>query len=72
MIAVSRPRGFYVGWELTIQAEDPAIWEARGRIRIGDHARIGATAVVGRAVPAGATAVGVPAVLTGGASHGPL
>jgi serine O-acetyltransferase len=32
-----------------------------GRLRIGKHARIGANAVVLRDVPAGATAVGVPA-----------
>ena len=32
-----------------------------GPITIGDHARIGANAVVTRDVPAGATAVGIPA-----------
>jgi serine O-acetyltransferase len=30
-------------------------------VRIGDHARIGANAVVTRDVPAGAVAVGIPA-----------
>lgn len=34
-----------------------------GGIRIGDHARIGANAVVVRDVPAGRTAMGVPAVV---------
>lgn len=36
-----------------------------GGLRIGDHARIGANAVVLKDVPAGKTAVGVPAVVAG-------
>ena len=36
-----------------------------GRLRIGRHAKIGANAVVLSDVPAGATAVGVPASIVG-------
>lgn len=36
-----------------------------GPVRIGDHARIGANAVVLNDVPAGADAVGVPARIVG-------
>lgn len=39
-----------------------------GPVRIGDHAVVGANAVVLRNVPAGATAVGVPARILPGAS----
>ena len=43
-----------------------------GPIRIGDHARVGANAVVLRDVPAGATAVGVPArIIPAKADAGP-
>ena len=40
-----------------------------GPIRVGEHALIGANAVVVCDVPAGATAVGVPAVIKTRASH---
>jgi len=40
-----------------------------GPIRIGEHARIGANAVVVTDVPAYATAVGVPAKITAGAKR---
>jgi serine O-acetyltransferase len=40
-----------------------------GRVSVGDGARIGANAVVVHDVPAGATAVGVPARLVDGESH---
>jgi serine O-acetyltransferase len=40
-----------------------------GRVRIGDHASIGANAVVLQDVPAGALAVGVPAVIKQGQSN---
>ena len=43
-----------------------------GPVRIGDHARVGANAVVLRDVPAGATAVGVPArIIPAKADAGP-
>lgn len=36
-----------------------------GGIALGDHARVGANAVVTKDVPAGATAVGIPATVSG-------
>jgi len=36
-----------------------------GNVRIGDHASIGANAVVLKDVPAGKTAIGIPAVIAG-------
>jgi serine O-acetyltransferase len=40
-----------------------------GALTIGRHATIGANAVVLEDVPAGATAVGIPARIVGGGSH---
>jgi serine acetyltransferase len=40
-----------------------------GGVTIGDHARIGANAVVLQDVPRGATAVGVPATILAGGKH---
>lgn len=47
----------YIGGHVDIGAGAKLI----GPITIGDHARIGANAVVTNSVPAGATAVGIPA-----------
>ena len=40
-----------------------------GGVKIGDHARIGANAVVLQDVPSNATAVGVPATIVGVGQH---
>ena len=37
------------------------IYEPRAGLTIGDHAKIGANAVVTKSIPAGSTAVGIPA-----------
>jgi serine O-acetyltransferase len=43
-----------------------------GAIAIGDGARVGANSVVVKDVPAGRTAIGIPARLVGGKAHNPV
>lgn len=43
-----------------------------GDIHMGDSAKVGANSVVVKPVPAGCTAVGIPARITGGNESGPL